>query len=95
MPGSPPRLVAANGLAIVTMGRIIPMQCWLARKALGWSLRDLARAAELASNTVRRFECGRTVKAGNVEVILRALETAGIVFIDANDGGPGARLRKD
>jgi hypothetical protein len=29
-----------------------------------------------------------------MEVIRRALEEAGIEFIDANGGGPGVRLRK-
>jgi hypothetical protein len=29
-----------------------------------------------------------------VEAIQRTLEKAGIIFIDANDGGPGARLGK-
>jgi hypothetical protein len=33
-------------------------------------------------------------KATTVEAIQRALENSGVIFIDANDGGPGARLRK-
>jgi hypothetical protein len=34
-----------------------------------------------------------SVKAITVKVIHNTLEKAGIVFIDTNDGGPGARLR--
>jgi hypothetical protein len=34
------------------------------------------------------------VKAITVEAIQDALERAGVFFIDAHDGGPGARLRK-
>jgi ribosome-binding protein aMBF1 (putative translation factor) len=76
------------------MGRIVPVQCWLAREALGWSVPDLARAAEMSSKTVVRFERGDALKASTVGKIQNALEKAGIVFIDANDGGPGARLKR-
>jgi transcriptional regulator with XRE-family HTH domain len=76
-----------------TMASIRVVQCFLARKAVGWSLRDLARTAELASGTVRRFECGGTVRASTLEAIQHTLEKAGVILIDAKDGGPGARLR--
>jgi hypothetical protein len=35
---------------------IVPVQCWLAREALGWSMTDLARAAGVSPPTVKRFE---------------------------------------
>jgi transcriptional regulator with XRE-family HTH domain len=73
---------------------ILPVQCWLAREALGWSVRDLARAAEVSAKTVARFECGEALKASTVEMIQSALEKAGVIFVDANEGGPGVRLRK-
>jgi hypothetical protein len=44
-------------------------------------------------HTVERFERGEPVRPSTVEAIQRALEKAGVIFIDANDGGPGARLR--
>jgi transcriptional regulator with XRE-family HTH domain len=53
---------------------------------------DLARAAEVSRNTVMRFERGEALKPDTVEMIQSALEKAGVIFIDANDGGPGARL---
>jgi len=34
------------------------------------------------------------LKASSVEAILHALEHAGVVFLDADDGGPGTRLSK-
>jgi hypothetical protein len=43
---------------------------------------------------VRKFERGGSQRASTVEAIQRALENVGVIFIDANDGGPGARLRK-
>jgi transcriptional regulator with XRE-family HTH domain len=74
---------------------ILPVQCWLAREALGWTAADLARAADVSPPTVRRFEHGGEVRADLVEGIQRALEKAGVIFVDAKDGGPGARLNKD
>jgi transcriptional regulator with XRE-family HTH domain len=71
---------------------IVPVQCWLAREALGWSASHLARAAQVSRKTVVRFESGEPLKASTVEAIQRTLETAGITFIDAEDGGPGATL---
>jgi transcriptional regulator with XRE-family HTH domain len=73
---------------------IVPVQCWLAREALGWRVRHLARAAGVSPHTVANFERGDALKASTVEVVQSALETAGVIFIDADDGGPGVRLRK-
>jgi transcriptional regulator with XRE-family HTH domain len=75
------------------MAKIAPVQCWLARTALGWTVTDLASAAELSRTAVKRFESGEALKVSTVERIQNALETAGVIFIDANDGGPGVRLR--
>jgi transcriptional regulator with XRE-family HTH domain len=74
------------------MAPIVGVQCWIARTALGWNLRQLGRAAEVSAHTVKRFECGYSVRAATVALIQDALERAGVVFIDADDGGPGARL---
>jgi transcriptional regulator with XRE-family HTH domain len=75
------------------MAQIVPVQCFLARTVLGWSGRKLANVAGVSANTVANFERGDSLKTSTVEVIQRTLEKAGIIFIDANDGGPGARLR--
>jgi hypothetical protein len=42
----------------------------------------------------RRFERGGAVRVSTVETIQRTIEKAGVILIDANDGGPGARLCK-
>jgi transcriptional regulator with XRE-family HTH domain len=73
---------------------ILGVQCFLARAALGWSMYRLARAAGVSSRTVVCFERGDSVRPSTVEAIQRTLEKAGVIFIDANDGGPGARLGK-
>jgi hypothetical protein len=43
-------------------------------------------------HTIERFEREGSARPSSVEAIQRALERAGVIFIDANDGGPGARL---
>jgi transcriptional regulator with XRE-family HTH domain len=75
-------------------GAIVPAQCFMARTALGWSVSDLASAAVVSPPTVRRFERGGSMRPTTVKTIQRALEKAGVIFIDANDGGPGAQLGK-
>jgi hypothetical protein len=68
-----------------------------ARALVRWSAADLARASTLGANTIRRAEVaeGRTsLTAANELAIRRALEAAGVEFIDENGGGPGVRLRK-
>jgi transcriptional regulator with XRE-family HTH domain len=75
------------------MVQIVPVQCWLARAALRWTATDLARVAEVARKTVRRFERGEPLKSSTVEMIQRALEKAGVLLVGVDDGGPGVRLR--
>jgi transcriptional regulator with XRE-family HTH domain len=77
------------------MASIFGVQCFLGRGALGWSARHLARKSGVSAHTVADFERGAVLKASTVEVIQRTLEKTGVIFIDANDGGPGVRLRKD
>ena len=72
----------------------LPVQCRMARAALGWGVRELAAAAKVAIDTIVRFERGEELKERTVEAIQRALETGGIEFIDANGGGAGVRLKK-
>ena len=72
----------------------LPVQCRMARSALGWGVRELAAAAKVSADTVARFERGDELKERTVEAIQRALEAGGIEFIDENGGGPGLRLKK-
>jgi transcriptional regulator with XRE-family HTH domain len=68
-----------------------------ARAFLGWSAQELARNSALGVNTIRRAEIageGTSLTVANDLAVRRALETAGVEFIDENGGGPGVRLRK-
>jgi ribosome-binding protein aMBF1 (putative translation factor) len=68
-----------------------------ARALLRWSAADLARESALGANTIRRAEVaeGQTsLTAANELAVRRALEAAGVEFINENGGGAGVRLRK-
>ncbi len=61
-----------------------------------WSRQRLAEAANVAERTLIDFERGaRQPYDRTLADIRRALEQAGIIFIDENDEGPGVRLRGD
>jgi transcriptional regulator with XRE-family HTH domain len=67
-----------------------------ARALVRWSAEDLARAAALGLNTIKRAETAddqTSITAANDLAVRRALEAAGVEFIDGNGGGPGVRLR--
>ena len=68
-----------------------------ARALLRWSAQDLARAAALGVNTIRRAELAEdatSLTAANQAAIRRALEAAGVIFIDEDgQAGKGVRLR--
>jgi DNA-binding XRE family transcriptional regulator len=70
-------------------------QVKMARAALDWTVRDLAKAAGLHRNTINNVEVGRYGGDPNtLQKIEKALVAAGVVFIDENGGGPGVRLRR-
>jgi hypothetical protein len=67
------------------------------RALLRWSAEDLAREATLGVATIKRAEAAEnatSMTTANDLAVRRALEAAGIDFIDENGGGPGLRLRK-
>jgi transcriptional regulator with XRE-family HTH domain len=70
-------------------------QCRGARGLLGITQPALASAAKLGLSTIVDFEKSRRpVSEQAVRAIRKALEHAGIEFIDENGGGPGVRLSK-
>src|SRR4051812_5099685 len=68
-----------------------------ARALVRWSAEDLARESALGVTTIRRAELTEdetSMTAANDLTVRRALEAAGVIFIDEDDQGPGVRLRK-
>ena len=63
-----------------------------ARALIRWSAEDLARHCAVSVTTIRRAELTPSETAltrANDYAIRRALEAAGVEFIDADKGGPG------
>ncbi|RWH72931.1 MAG: transcriptional regulator [Mesorhizobium sp.] len=67
----------------------------MARVALGWGTRDLARNAGVSPDTVARFERGEQLKDTTIAALRNTFEAAGIEFIPENGGGPGVRLSRN
>ena len=68
-----------------------------ARALLRWRAQDLAQESAVGVATIRRAELmdGETsMTAVNDAAVRRALENAGIEFIEENGGGPGVRFSK-
>jgi len=74
---------------------LTPAQLRAARAIVGWSREDLAEKSGMSPQAIREFELGSSdPKMGTVQKWRRALEAAGVLFIDP-DGqhGPGVRLK--
>jgi transcriptional regulator with XRE-family HTH domain len=72
---------------------ITRLQVRMARTALGWGVRELARKAGVSPTTVSRFENGAHTRVDTVALFQDVLERAGIIFVPADEaGGPGVRL---
>jgi hypothetical protein len=79
-----------------TMKPLLGAQIRAARALVRWSAEDLARAAALGVNTIRRAELvddQTSMTVANNLAVRRALEAVGVEFID-DGGGPGVRLRR-
>ena len=73
-----------------------PHQCKAARAMLDLSQDQLAKLSGVAVSTIIPFEQSqRKPHRSTVKKLQKALDTAGIEFIDENGGGAGVRLRKE
>ena len=78
-------------------GPLTSAQIRAARALVRWRAQDLARESSVGVATIRRAEltdAETSMTAANDLAVRRALESAGVEFIDENGGGPGVRLRK-
>ena len=79
------------------MKNILGAQMRAARALLRWAAADLVRASGVSLATIHRAESvdGKTAMTfANASAIRRALENAGVEFIEENGAGPGARLKQ-
>jgi transcriptional regulator with XRE-family HTH domain len=93
-----PQALAGRRKRVDPYRMITGAQIRAARSLLGLSAVALAERAGVSYQTVQRGEAVAGVppmKSPNLYAIQRALEAAGVVFIDADEqGGPGVRLRR-
>jgi transcriptional regulator with XRE-family HTH domain len=68
------------------------IQLRMARAAVGWGVRELAKEAGVTANTITRIENGADAKQSTIERLRSALEAAGIEF--TNGDQPGVRLTR-
>jgi predicted transcriptional regulator len=76
------------------MPMLTPSQLRAARALVGWSRKDLAMKSGVGAPTIKDFELnGSDPRQGTVQKMQRALEAAGVQFIDdaakSDEGGPG------
>ena len=67
-----------------------------ARALIRWSAQELAEKTAVGVTTIRRAELTASetkLTRVNDQAIRRALEAAGVEFIDENGGGGGVRLK--
>jgi hypothetical protein len=81
------------------MGRqnITGRQIAAARTLLGLGQADLAERSLISAPTLKRMEASEGFAEGipnNVVAVRRALESAGVIFLDENGAGAGVRLSK-
>ncbi|MEA1674102.1 helix-turn-helix transcriptional regulator [Nitrospirillum sp. BR 11163] len=69
-----------------------------ARALIRWSAEDLAARSGVGLSTIRRMETAEGIPSAsgkNLAAVQKALEAAGVLFIQENGEGPGVRLRKN
>jgi len=72
-----------------------PAQCRAARGLLDWTQVKLAEAAGVGLTTVTSFERSwRCNYPDTIQAMKRALEAAGVEFIEENGSGVGVRIKK-
>jgi DNA-binding XRE family transcriptional regulator len=69
-----------------------PEQCRAGRALLDWTQSELAAQVPISAVSIRAFEKGGEMRVSNQRLLRKAFEAAGVVFIDENGGGAGARL---
>jgi DNA-binding XRE family transcriptional regulator len=85
-------IISTNGVKMITAE-----QMRAARALVRIDQGELAKASGVSIDTVKRLEGLRgtlSAQMSTVTSLKRALEAAGVIFIDENGGGAGVRLRK-
>ncbi len=75
---------------------VFSFQLRAARALVGMTQAEVAQSAGLSVPTVKRAEGAGSLSASDeaIDAICRALEAAGVQFINENGGGSGVRLKE-
>jgi len=74
---------------------ITPEQIKAARRLLGWTSIDLALNSPVGVAMIQKIESKQPGKRyAAILALQRALEAAGVIFVEENGEGPGVRLKK-
>ncbi|NEI75510.1 helix-turn-helix domain-containing protein [Rhizobium ruizarguesonis] len=65
----------------------------MARAALGWGVRDLAKEAGVSPDTISRLERGEEILPRTLTAIRATLESAGVEFFEDDRGDGVIKLR--
>jgi transcriptional regulator with XRE-family HTH domain len=72
-----------------------PEQLRAGRALLHWTQGKLSEASGVSRGTLADFESGKRVPFyRTIDDLRRTLESAGVIFLEENDEGPGVRLRR-
>lgn len=61
---------------------ITAIQSKMARAALGWGVRDLAKKAEVSIDTITRLERGEVLQPRTIAAIVITFQNSGIEFVE-------------
>jgi DNA-binding XRE family transcriptional regulator len=84
--------VSSSAEAVAVLEKISIRQLKAARGLLGWSQEELAARSDVSSSTIKRLEAAGGELGSYPETGLKIVTTlrgAGIIFIAADDDGPG------
>lgn len=88
------RIIVYSCVLRLVSRMITGSQIRAARALLGWSQQDLADKAVLSETAVLKLETERAdTRTSTIIKVRKALEDAGIEFIDRQDGAAGVLLR--
>lgn len=74
---------------------LLPEQCRAARGLLNWTQEQLATFAGVSRSTIKDFECQRHgLHRATERLLVKALESGGVLLLAAGSEGPGVRLRQ-
>ena len=78
----------------INLMNLLPEQCRAARGLLNWTQEQLATLAGVSRSTIKDFECHRhTLHRASEDLLVKALEEAGVQLLSSESEGPGVRLR--